>query len=129
MKDLLIAIILLVFLSACSITDESSVVTMKDSEEALDLLASTNAEQPKRGDVILFQTESGAQIIYAYIEKDSDISISENESILSIYFEEPDESKNTSLQVLELEMADNVDILHFYINGEETSFETVTAGQ
>lgn len=75
MKNLLIAIILLVFLSACSITDGSSEVTAKDSEEALNLLHSTKAEQPERGDILLLETESGAEIIYAYIEKDSDVSI------------------------------------------------------
>lgn len=111
----------LTLLSACSSNKVSEI-----SESSVDILSESLTEKPEHGDIFLIQNEAGERIIYAYIEKDSEVDVEEaDDSVMNIRFVEPEESDDFILYTIALENDIENQTLNFYLNGEETSVEVI----
>lgn len=121
LKNILMLFLAVFMLSACADNNESS----NTSEKALNIVESSLTKEPEHGDVFLIQLESGVQIIYAHVEKDTEVTADEEEDMLNIYFEEPGESDDLMLHSIEVQESTDEEVLNVYINDEEVSVEVL----
>lgn len=121
MKKFSILLLSLTLLSACSSNEVSEI-----SESSVEILTESLTEKPEHGDILLIQNEAGERIIYAYIEKDSEVDVEEaDDNVMNIRLDEPEESDDFILYTIALENDIENQTLNFYLNGEETSVEVI----
>ncbi|WP_026859856.1 hypothetical protein [Jeotgalicoccus psychrophilus] len=111
----------LFILSACSSTSEVS--TVNESYEGE--LPSAVTEKPEQGDIFMVDNDLSENVIYAYIEKDSEVTVNENEDTLEIHFDEPGESEDIAVQMIEFSQGSEIEKFKFYINGVETQLKSL----
>lgn len=73
----------------------------------------------------MVENDFSEKVIYAYIEKGSEVSVNEEEDTLEIHFNEPGESEDITVQMIEFNQGSDIEMLRFYINGDETSLKSV----
>lgn len=108
-------------MSACSSTSEVSTVN-KSYEGELDPAITG---KPEQGDIFMVDSDSSENVIYAYIEKDSEVTVNEEGNVLNIHFYEPGESEDIAVQTIELNQSPAIDTLNFYINDDEAPLESI----
>lgn len=120
MKKILFVFLSLFLLSACG-TNEATTVSESFEGE----LHPSITEKPEEGDLFMVENDSSESVIYTYIEKGSEVTVNKEKNVLEVYFDEPGESEDTSVQTIELNQDSEIDTLKFYINGVETSLKSV----
>lgn len=112
----------LFLLSACS----DNIGISDVSENSIDILSTSITDKPVHGDIFIIQNKLGEQIIYAYMEKDSEIDVDETyDNVLNIHFKEPGENEDYILYTLEVQGSLENSTINFYLNGEENSAEVI----
>lgn len=120
MKKTLILFLTLFTVSACS-TNETTTVSESSEGE----MHPSITEKPEKGDLFMVENDFSEKVIYAYIEKGSEVSVNEEKNTLEIHFNEPGESEDITLQMIEFNQGSDIEMLRFYINGNETSLKSV----
>lgn len=73
----------------------------------------------------MVENDASESIIYAYIEKGSEVTVNEEENVLEVHFDEPSDSEDITLQTIEFNQNPEINTLKFYINGVETSLKSI----
>lgn len=120
MKKLLLLFLSVSILSACS---KNEVTTVSESFEGE--LHPSITEKPEKDDLYMVESDKSENVIYANIEKDSEVTVNVKEDTLEIYFEEPGESEDVTVQIIEFTQGPEVEKLKFYINGVEKQLKTL----
>lgn len=120
LKKILILFLTLFIISACSTNETTAVIDNSEGE-----MHPSITEKPEKGDLFMVENDSSESIIYAYIEKDSEVSLNEEDDTLEIHFDEPGESEDIALQTIEFKKDSKIDTLTFYINGVGTPLKSV----
>lgn len=120
MKRILLLFLSISLLSACS-TNE--VTTVSESFEGE--LHPSITEKPEKGDIYMVENDVSENVIYANIEKDSEVTVNEKEDTLEIHFEEPGESEDVTMQMIEFSQGPEIEKFKFYINGVEKQLKTL----
>lgn len=120
MKRISILFLPLFILSACSGNEATPV-----SESFESKLHPAITEKPEKGDLFMVENDASESIIYAYIEKGSEVTVNEEENVLEVHFDEPSDSEDITLQTIEFNQNPEINTLKFYINGVETSLKSI----
>lgn len=113
MKYFLLSAVVLMLLSGCNDSGVSNI-----EEQPVDVLESANIEEPEHGDIFVIETENGDTTVYAYVERETEVTVNEDGDTLNVHFEEPGEGEELMLHSIDVDVPQEGYTLNFYINGE-----------